>query len=233
MKNENQTYLTLKSWAEEDRPREKMMQHGRQALTDSELLAILLGSGMVGKNVIDLAKEILARANNDLDALGRFSLKELQHFKGVGEAKSITIAAALELGRRRQMTAPKESPKISCSRDAYNVIAPLLMDLTHEEFWLILLKTNLRVIRCHKVSSGGLAGTVVDAKKLFEAVFSASASGFIMVHNHPSGNLNPSDADIELTKRIKNGSGFLDLNLADHLIVANTGYFSFADEGLL
>jgi DNA repair protein RadC len=224
---------TITALAEADRPREKMLQKGKQALTDAELLAILIGSGTVGQNAVALAQHILAAVDNNLHELGKRSLKELQRFKGVGEAKAITIAAALELGRRRQMTDIRERPRIKSSRDAWLAIAPLLTDLHHEEFWVLLLNRANEVVDREQISTGGMAGTVVDIKIIFKTVIDKRATAFVAIHNHPSGNLDPSDADRKLTRQLQQGGLLLDLPLVDHLIVSEKGYYSFADAGLL
>lgn len=225
--------LPITAWAEEDRPREKMMLKGRQTLTDAELLAILLGSGTVGESAVSLARRLLSAVDNNLHELGKRSIHDLKRFKGVGEAKAIAIAAALELGRRRQLSDLRERPKIGSSRDAFQAIAPLLTDLSHEEFWLLLLNKANEVMARERLSTGGMSGTVVDIKMVFKCALDARASGIIAVHNHPSGNLQPSMADQELTRRLRRAGEMLDLPLLDHLIVSERGYYSFADEGAL
>lgn len=232
MNNENPA-SGIKAWAEEDRPREKLRTKGKQALTDSELLAILLGSGSVGQNVLELSKEILQKSNNDLNALGKRSIKDLMKHKGIGMAKAITITAALELGRRRQMTAKSIKPKISSSQSAVDAIGPLLMDLAHEEFWILILNRANTLTHQQKVSSGGMSATVVDLKILFKHAIEHEASGLILVHNHPSGNRNPSEQDKQLTQRVKQAATTLDIRLLDHIIIAQQEFFSFADNGIL
>ena len=227
------TYRSITAWAEEDRPREKMLQKGCQSLSDAELLAILLGSGTIGESAVSLAQRILASVQNNLHDLGKRSIIEFQRFKGIGEAKAITIAAALELGRRRQLSDLRERPRISTSRDAFNVIAPLLTDLHHEEFWLLLMNKACEVFARERLSTGGASGTVADVKIAFKIALDARASAIIAVHNHPSGNLKPSDADMDLTKKLKEAGKILDLPLLDHLIVSERGYYSFADEGII
>jgi DNA repair protein RadC len=222
--------LTIKSWAEEDRPREKLLTKGKQSLSDAELLAILLGSGSRDETAVGLAQRILQSVDNDLNELGRRSVAELTKFKGIGEAKSITVVAALELGRRRQLTDVKERPQIRSSRDAWQLIAPILMDLSHEEFWILLLNRAGRVIGREQISLGGVAGTVVDAKIVFRKAIESMASSLILVHNHPSGNLQPSQQDINLTQKLKKAGETLDIAVLDHLIITERGYFSFADE---
>jgi DNA repair protein RadC len=224
---------SISQLAEEDRPREKMLRKGLSALTDAELLAILIGSGTVGVSAIALAQHILSSVENNLHDLGKRSLKDLQRFKGIGEAKAITIAAALELGRRRQLSDLRHRPRISSSRDAFNAIAALLSDLHHEEFWLLLLNRANEVMARERLSSGGASGTVVDLKIVLRTAIEAKACAFIAIHNHPSGNLEPSRADIELTEKLKQSGRMLDLPLLDHLIISERGYYSFADEGLL
>ena len=225
--------LAITAWAEEDRPREKLLSKGKQALSDAELIAILLGSGSREETAVGLAQRILQSVENNLVDLGNCSLAELQRFKGIGEAKAITIAAAAELGRRRQFTEPKKKPQITSSNDAYKIIAPILMDLAHEEFWILILNRNNIVIGKEKISSGGVAGTVVDAKNVFlRAIQKERATGIILCHNHPSGNLKPSQADILLTKKIKGGGQLIDITVHDHLIISEKGYFSFADDGI-
>ncbi len=227
------TNLSIKAWAEEDRPREKLLLKGKNALSDAELLAILLGSGSREESAVSLAQRILNSVENDLNALGKRSLSDLMQFKGIGEAKAITIAAALELGRRRQLTSVKDRPQIRSSRDGYKLLAPLLMDLPHEEFWVLLLNRANRVIGREQISIGGTSGTVVDAKVIFRKALEGQASALILVHNHPSGNLRPSQADIDITKKLRIGGKSLDISILDHLIISDRGYFSFADEGIL
>lgn len=224
---------SITAWAEADRPREKMLLKGVAALSDSELLAILIGSGTVGESAVALGQRILGDTDHSLHDLGRKSVKDLQRYKGIGEAKAITIAAALELGRRRQLSDLRKRPKVTCSRDAYQVIAPLLTDLYHEEFWVLLLNQANEVMDRKMVSSGGLTATIVDVRVFFRHALEGKAAGVIAVHNHPSGNLKPSQADIVLTQKLAQGGKLIELPLLDHLIVSERGYYSFADEGLL
>jgi DNA repair protein RadC len=226
-------YRKIPCWAEEDRPREKMMLKGKSALSDAELLGILIGSGTKNLNAVDLAKMILSGAGNDLNALARCSVADLEKIKGIGKAKAITIVAALELGRRRQGQAPGEKPRITCSEDAWRTIKPLLMDIPHEEFWILVLNRANFVIKAEKVSSGGISGTVADPKVIFKAALDLKGSSIILVHNHPSGNLKPSEADISLTRKLKESGLMLEIPVIDHIIFTDTGYFSFADEGIL
>ena len=232
MTYKNQTH-TITQWAAEDRPREKMLSKGIMALSDAELLAILIGSGSIGESAVGLSQRILSSVENNLHDLGKRNIHDLQKFKGVGQAKAVTIAAALELGRRRQLSDLRFRPKISSSRDAFNAIAAILSDLVHEEFWLLLLNRANEVFARERLSIGGISGTVVDIKLVLKTALDARASGFIAIHNHPSGNLEPSRADIELTEKLKQGGRILDLPMLDHLIVSERGYFSFADEGML
>ncbi len=223
---------SIKTWAEEDRPREKLLLKGKHALSNAELLAILLGSGSRKESAVSLAQRILQSAEDNLNELGRHSLARLMEFKGIGEAKAITIAAAMELGRRRQMTAPKERPQVRSSRDGFEAMA-FLMDLPHEEFWILLLNRSNHIMRREQISLGGTAGTVVDAKILFRKAIQGEASSIILVHNHPSGNLQASQADLDITQKLKAAGKTLDIPVLDHLIISNKGYYSFADEGKL
>ena len=225
--------LKIKAWAEEDRPREKFQLKGKQSLSDAELLAVLLGSGSREETAVDLAKRILSEADNNLHALGKRSPGDLMRYKGIGEAKAITIAAALELGRRRQLSQVRERPQVRSSRDAFQAIAPILADLPHEEFWILLLNRANRVIGREQISLGGVTGTVVDAKVVFSKAIEWLACSVILCHNHPSGNKQPSQADIDLTQKLGQGGKTLDVVVLDHLIITDADYFSFADEGLI
>ena len=226
-------YLSIKSWAEDDRPREKMLKYGREVLSNAELVGILIASGTTKESAIDIAKRILGSVKNDLNALGQLKLSQLMKFKGIGEAKAITISAALELGRRRQLQHPTAKSKITASSDAYGLVYPLLADLDHERFYVILLQRNNTVIDVVRISQGGVSGTVADAKLIFKAALEKLAVNIIAVHNHPSGNPNPSKADIRLTNNLKEAGKLLEIHLIDHLIVADDKYFSFADGGLM
>ncbi len=225
--------LGIRSWAEEDRPREKLQLKGKAALSDAELMGILIGSGTRSLTAVDVCKIILQANQNNLNELARLSVKELMKFKGIGEAKAITIVAALELGRRRKEAEPTKRPKITSSADAYAAIKPELWDKQVEEFWLLILNRANQIIRKSQISSGGVAGTVADPKVIFKEALEHLASGIILIHNHPSGNLKPSQADIQLTKKLKEAGGFLDLPILDHLIFTDQSYYSFADEGML
>lgn len=221
------------SWAEEDRPREKLMLKGRAALSDAELIAILIGSGTRELSAVDLSKLILKSVGNNLNELAKLSINDLMKFKGIGDAKAISIAAALELGRRRKESDVLKKAKVTSSSDAYYAIRPYLMDLSHEQFWVLLLNRANEVIRPFQVSIGGVAGTVADPKIIFKSAIEYLASAIILVHNHPSGNLTPSQADKDLTKKVKEAGRLLDIPILDHLIFGDNGYYSFADQGIL
>ncbi|MES2810415.1 MAG: DNA repair protein RadC [Bacteroidota bacterium] len=225
--------ISIKSWAEEDRPREKLSGQGRRALTDAELIAILIGSGSRDESAVELSKRILHHYDNDLNNLGKASIAELSKFKGIGEAKAISIIAALEVGRRRNDTETKVLDSITCSKDAYTILRPFLMDLNHEEFWILLLNQAGKVTSKELISKGGLTGTVADPKIIFGIALQQNAVSIVMAHNHPSGNLKPSQLDIDLTKKITNAGKLLDIKVLDHLIVTNDGFYSFADQGIM
>ena len=224
--------LTIKSWAEEDRPREKLLLKGKSTLSEAELIAILLGSGNKKQTAVELAQHILNHCQNNLGALARLSVKDLQKFNGIGEAKAISIVAALELGRRRKESEPIKKVKINSSTDAFELLNGNLTDLNHEEFWIILLKRNNEVIRKEMISKGGFSGTLVDAKIIFKRALEESASAIILAHNHPSGNLKASKEDIQLTKKLIEAGKSLDIQVLDHIIIADQNYFSFTDQGL-
>jgi DNA repair protein RadC len=225
--------LKILSWAEEDRPREKLLLKGKSALSDAELIAILIGSGTRSMSAVDVGKLILSQAGNNLNELARFSVKDLQKIKGIGEAKAISIVSALELGRRRKESEFTEKPKVSCSNDIYQLLKPELMDLPKEEFWILLLNRANRLIKKQQISSGGISGTVADPKIIFKAALDQYASSVVLVHNHPSGNLKPSQADIDLTNKMKSAGKLLEIPVLDHIIFGDAGYLSFADEGML
>ncbi len=232
MENTRQT-LNIKSWAEDDRPREKLFLKGRQALSDAELIAILIGSGNREESAVELSKRILNSASNNLSELGKLSVSDLMNFKGIGDAKAISIIAALELGRRRKETETIKRDKISCSKDVFEIMQPFMLDLPHEEFWLLNLSRSNAVIKKELISRGGVSGTVVDTKMIFKSAVENLASSIIICHNHPSGNLKPSDADIRITKNIKEAGRVMDIQLFDHVIITENGYYSFNDEGVL
>jgi DNA repair protein RadC len=228
-----ETKISIKAWAEEDRPREKLSAQGRRALTDAELIAILIGSGSRTETAVELSKRILHHYDNDLNKLAKASIQELSNFRGIGEAKAISIIAALEIGRRRDDTEVKAVESILSSRDDYNLMRRHLVDLNHEEFWIILLGRASKVIGKELISKGGLSGTVADPKIIFRVALQHQASGIILIHNHPSGNLKPSHLDISLTKRLSEAGRMLEIQILDHLIICDSGFFSFGDESLL
>ncbi|TAE74359.1 MAG: DNA repair protein RadC [Bacteroidetes bacterium] len=225
--------LTIKEWAAEDRPREKLLLKGKENLTDAELLAILLGTGTLDASAVELGKKILALADNDLHKLAKLTIKDLKKVKGIGEAKAITIIAALELGRRRKEQDFAKKISITSSQIAYDTMIPYLLDLEHEEFWIILVNRANVIIKIQKISQGGIAGTIVDSKMIFKSAIDNLASNLILVHNHPSGNIKPSDADISLTNKMIAGGKLLEINVLDHIIFTNQGYYSFLDSGMM
>lgn len=224
---------TLKSWAVQERPREKVMANGIQYLTDAELLAILMGSGTRNTTAVDLARNILGGAENNLQELGRKSITDLQKIKGVGPAKAISVLAAMELGRRRSGTLQMEKIPVKSSETVFSLFHPIMGDLDHEEFWLLMLNRANRVLGRFKVSQGGLSGTVIDTRIILKKALDNLASSIIVCHNHPSGNMQPSDADVKITEKLKKAAEILEIKLLDHIIIADKSYFSFADEGLI
>ncbi len=225
--------LPITAWAEDDRPREKLLAQGRQALSDAELIAILIGSGSRDESAVSLSQRILDSVGKNLNELGKRPIAELMKFKGIGEAKAITIAAALELGRRRTAADLPDRPEIRGSRDAYQILAPLLLDLPHEESWVLFLSKKNKVIGKTKLSIGGTDATIMDAKIVFRKALEGMAAAIIVAHNHPSGTLRPSQADIDLTRKMKTVGEAIGLPLVDHIIIADGGYYSFLDEGLI
>lgn len=224
--------FTIKQWAEEDRPREKMLLKGVRSLSTAELLAILIGSGSRETSAVDLCKQMLGDVDHNLQLLGRKNVSELvKDYKGIGEAKAITILAAMELGRRRQMEKAIERPQITGSTSVAEVFQPLLSDLGHEEFWVLLLNRNNRIISSEKVSQGGVSGTVVDLKLIFKTALDRLASAIVLCHNHPSGNTEPSAEDIRITQKCKDGGAVLGIDVLDHIIIAADQYYSFSDNG--
>lgn len=230
---ETKSGLGIKSWAEDDRPREKLLGKGRQVLSEAELIAILIGSGSKNETAVELSKRILGAVENNLNSLGKLSVQELTKFKGIGEAKAVSIVAALELGRRRKEADLVKREKITSSKDAFEIMRPILLDLPHEEFWLLLLNRANALVKKELISRGGVAGTVVDTKLIFKSAVEQYASSIIVCHNHPSGNLKPSDADLRITKNIKEAGRIMEIPLMDHLIITEAGYYSFADEGTI
>ncbi len=225
--------LSIKQWDAQDRPREKLLEKGRESLTNSELLGILLGTGIVGMTAVALAQLIMSKVDNNLDELGRMSIEDLQQFKGIGEAKAITIAAALELGRRRRAAEARQLPTVTSAATAFEILLPHLQDLEVEQFYVLLLNRANRVIEVRQISSGGTSATVVDLKLVFRHAITRLANGIILAHNHPSGKLTPSQADIDLTSRAVEVGLALDLKVLDHIIVGRNQFFSFADSGKL
>ena len=225
--------LKITDWAVEDRPREKLYQKGTSSLSDAELLAILIGSGTRNKSAVDLGREMLSLVSNNLNSLGKLGISDLTKINGIGQARAITIAAALELGRRRKLAELPENPQIKCSRDVFDLISPLLSDLPHEEFWILFLNRSNKVINRMRLSQGGISGTVTDVRMIMKKAVEYLSSGIIVCHNHPSGNLNPSESDSKITEKIKKAGTILDIQLLDHLIICDKDYYSFADNGLI
>jgi len=223
---------SIKNWADDDKPREKLLTKGVSALSNAELVAILIGSGTKDLSAVDLAKEILNNAENNINILGKKNVKELTKHKGIGEAKAITIVAALELGRRRKADENKIT-KITSSNDVYTLFFPLLSDLQHEEFWILTLNRSNKVINKHRISQGGLSATIIDNKLIFNFILADLASSLILCHNHPSGNIQPSENDKQITNKIKQASKLFDITLLDHIIITQTKYFRFADANIL
>jgi DNA repair protein RadC len=224
---------TLKSWAVEERPREKVIANGIQYISDAELLAILMGSGTRNTTAVELARIILGEVDNNLHELGRQSIFDLQKIKGIGPAKAISVIAAVELGRRRAGIHHPEKVSIKSSETVFKLFHPLMGDLEHEEFWLLMLNRANRVIGRFKVSQGGLSGTVIDTRIILKKALDNLSSSIIVCHNHPSGNKQPSDADVKITEKLKKAAEMLEIKLLDHIIIADKSYFSFADEGLI
>ncbi|MCX6173014.1 MAG: DNA repair protein RadC [Flavobacterium sp.] len=224
--------FSIKNWAEDDKPREKLMLKGKAALSDAELVAILIGSGSRNDSAVSLSKRILVSVDNNLNALGKLSLKQLMEFKGIGEAKAITIAAALELGRRRRAEETLELKKITSSKAVFEIMQPIIGELPHEEFWVLYLNNSNKVIYKSQLSKGGITGTVVDVRLIFKTALENNATSIILTHNHPSGKLQASDADIAITKKLKLAGEQLDIKVLDHIIITENGYYSFQDEGI-
>lgn len=225
--------LSIKQWAVEDRPREKMMQKGTSSLSDAELMAILIGSGNRKETAVELSRRILQSAGNNLHQLGKYTLHQLIQFEGIGEAKAITILAALELGRRRKESEILERDQIDSSRSVFKIFHPLLADIPHEEFWVLLLNQSNKVTNKVKISQGGVAATVVDTKLILNAAITSLSPNIILCHNHPSGNRLPSIQDDQLTQKIKTAALAMDIRVLDHVIVCDDSYYSYADEGRL
>ncbi len=231
--SENSNSFSIKNWSQDDQPREKLRDKGKSVLSDAELVAILIGSGSREESAVDLCKRILASVNYNLNALGKLSIKQLMEFKGIGEAKAITIAAAMELGRRRRLEDAVQLDKITSSRSVFDVMQPVLGELPHEEFWILYLNNSNKVIQKNQLSKGGITGTLVDVRLVLKSALEVGATSLILCHNHPSGTLKPSQADKDITQKLKTAAQSLDIKVLDHLIITEKTYFSFADENLL
>lgn len=228
-----QANFPITNWSDDDKPREKLMLKGKTALSDAELIAILIGSGNRNESAVELSKRILASVDNNLNALGKLTLQQLMNFKGIGEAKAISILAAMELGRRRRAEEAVELNKITSSKATFELMQPIIGELPHEEFWVLYLNNSNKVLSKSQQGKGGITGTFVDLRLVFKTAFELGATALILCHNHPSGNLKPSEADKKLTQKLKVAGENLDIQVLDHLIVTENGYFSFADEDLL
>jgi len=229
----NYKNLSIKNWAVQDRPREKMLKNGVENLSDAEIIAILLGSGTKNISALELSRNLLFKASNNLAELGKFRIEDLLQIKGIGQAKAINILAAIELGRRRKFSVPVQRIKITSSKDSFKVFQPMLGDLPHEEFWVMLLNRSNKLIENSCISKGGTSGTVIDTKIILNKALSKLASAIIVCHNHPSGNLSPSNADIRITEKISRAAKTMDIILLDHIIIAGDNYYSFSDAGKL
>lgn len=226
------SFFPITNWSEDDKPREKLMLKGKSVLSDAELIAILIGSGSRNESAVDLSKRILASVDNNLNALGKLSISQLMNFKGIGEAKAISIIAALELGRRRRAEDAVDLKKVTSSKIIFEIMQPIIGELPHEEFWIIYLNNSNKVISKSQLSKGGITGTLVDVRIVFKTALEMGATGLILCHNHPSGTLIPSDADEQITRKLKLAGDSLEIKVLDHLIVTEKNYFSFADEGI-
>ena len=233
MKTFNNPSTSIKNWATDDRPREKLLTKGAEVLSDSELLAILISTGNKEKSAVDLAKEVLQLGKNNLNELGKLSVYDLTKIKGIGEAKAITLAAALELGRRRQASASLVKPNIKSSNDIAEYLKVILKDYAYEVFAVMFLNRANKINHFEIISKGGITGTVADPRIILKKALEEDATAIILCHNHPSGNLKPSKADEELTLKIKEAAKYFDIRVMDHIIVSEDGYYSFADEGIL
>ncbi|RTY88494.1 DNA repair protein RadC [Flavobacterium sp. GT3R68] len=230
---EENNSFSIKYWAEDDKPREKLMLKGKASLSDAELIAILIGSGSRNESAVELSKRILASVNNNLNAIGKLSIQQLVGFKGIGPAKAISIVSAMELARRRRGEEAVELDKITSSKSIFEMMQPIIGELSHEEFWIVYLNNSNKVISKSQLSKGGITGTLVDVRLVFKTALEMTATAVILCHNHPSGALKPSDADVQITKKLKFAGESLDIKVLDHLIVTENSYFSFADEGIL
>lgn len=227
-----QNNFPITNWSEDDKPREKLMLKGKSALSDAELIAILIGSGSRNESAVGLSKRILASVDNNLNALGKLTISQLMNFKGIGEAKAISIIAATELGRRRRAEDVVELKKITSSKMIFELMQPIIGELPHEEFWVLYLNNSNKVLSKSQLGKGGITGTLVDVRLVFKSALELGATGLILCHNHPSGALTPSDADKQITKKLKEAGKNLDINVLDHIIIAENGYYSFNDEGI-
>lgn len=225
--------LNIKDWAVEDRPREKMLSKGSRSLTNAELIAILISSGNINETAVELSRRILTATENNLNDLGRKGIDFLMTFKGIGEAKAVTIVAALELGKRRKEAEVFNKSKITGSKDAADFFQPLLGDLNHEEFWIMLLNRGNKILDTFMISQGGISGTLIDVRLILKKAIEKFASSIILCHNHPSGNMQASEADLSITKKINNAAKIMDISVIDHIIIGQNQYLSFADEGIL
>jgi DNA repair protein RadC len=226
------SFFPITNWSEDDKPREKLMLKGKSVLSDAELIAILIGSGSRNESAVGLSKRILASVDHNLNALGKLSIAQLMNFKGIGEAKAISIIAAMELGRRRRNEDAVDLTKITSSKAVFEVMQPIIGELSHEEFWVLFLNNSNKILFKSQLSKGGMTGTMVDVRIVFKIAFEQNATAIILTHNHPSGKLQASDADIQITKKIKTAGQQLDIPVLDHIIITETGYYSFADEGI-
>ena len=227
-----QENLSIKNWAEDDKPREKLMLKGKQVLSDAELVAILIGSGSRSESAVQLSQRILASVDNNLNALGKLSISQLSAFKGIGEAKAISIVAATELGRRRRNEETVEQQKITSSKAVFEIMQPIIGELMYEEFWVLYLNNANKVTYKSQISKGGLTGTVADVRVIFKIAFEQNATAIILCHNHPSGKLEASEADKKITKELKLSGRQLTIPVLDHIIITENGYYSFQDEGI-
>ncbi|NNC51332.1 MAG: DNA repair protein RadC [Flaviramulus sp.] len=225
--------FSIKNWSQDDQPREKLLHKGRAVLSDAELVAILIGSGNRDESAVALCKRILGSVDNNLSKLGKLSVKQLMTFKGIGEAKAITIAAAMELGRRRRGEQALEKKKITSSKSVFELMQPIIGELEHEEFWIVYLNNSNKVIQKNQLSKGGITGTLVDIRLVLKNALEVGATGLILAHNHPSGTLKPSEADKQITSKLKVAAQSIDIKVLDHLIITEKAYFSFADENIL
>lgn len=227
-----QTNFPITNWSEDDRPREKLMLKGKNALSDAELIAILIGSGSRNESAVGLSKRILSSVDNNLNALGKLSIQQLINFKGIGEAKAISIIAATELGRRRRAEDAVELTKITSSKMVFELMQPIIGELAHEEFWVLYLNNSNKVVYKTQISKGGIAGTVADVRVIFKIALEQNATAIILTHNHPSGKLEASEADKKITRQLKLAGNQLIIPVLDHIIVTENGYYSFNDEGI-